>query len=172
MTPSASSSVNRDRSSAGSPLLLLDANLLLRAARPGFLWQPEAERLLGPHRIAVPASVLREVDRLVLRGVSGARTASTIARTFPSAPGPGEGDDAIVMLAVRRHATVLTADRVLARRLSEAGLDVLVPRDRTRLELRRARPNEATAAWTRATVKKRPRLRTPVGVRPRRHARR
>ena len=172
MTPSGSSSANRERPSAETPLLLLDANILLRAARPGFRWQPEAERLLGALHVAVPSSVLLEVDQLAARGVSGARAASAIARTFPSVPGPGEGDDAIVALAVRVQATVLTADRRLARRLNEAGLDALVPRDRTRLELRPALPVGASGSSARATVKKRPRFRTPVGVRPRRHARR
>lgn len=172
MTPSASSSVSRSRPRVGAPLVLLDANVLLRASGPGFPWRAEAERLLGPVRVAVPRSVLNELGRLVERGVAGARLAAELAATLPPLAGPGRGDDAILALAIRERAVVLTADRGLTQRLHSAGLDVLVPRDRSRLELRRAPKGASSAASVRVTVKKRPRLRRPVRRGTLRNARR
>lgn len=155
MTPSGSSSVSRER---GPRLLLVDTNILLRAVRPGFAWQEEVVRVLGPVRSVVPASVLRELDRLSQRGVTDAQAARALAERLGALPNRGEGDDALLDLSVRRHAAVLTADRALAERLRAAGQDVLVPRDRTRLELRRARRDTARTQGVQATVKKRVRL--------------
>lgn len=173
MTPSGSSSASRRPAAARSAtLVLLDANILVRAARPGFFWLRETERLTGPVRVAVPESVLRELDRLVRRDVPGAALAARLGRTLPSVRAPGEGDDAILAAAAELGATVLTADRELAARLRVAGVDVLAPRDRTRLELRRASVRSLPRSASRATVKKRARLRTGIGERARRHARR
>ena len=160
MTRSASSSVSRSQGARGTAVLLLDTNILLRSARPGFRWEGEADRLVGGFRAQVPSIVMAELDRLISRGVVGSRAAREIARRFPTAHGAGRGDDAILALAVRRKATVLTADRALAGRLTEAGIDVLIPRDRNRLELRRGDRTVAGLAPPRATVKKRAPLRT------------
>lgn len=172
MTPSASSSANPEPARGPPPWLLVDANILLRMARPGFPWRGEVEELLGPVRIAVPSSVLAELDALVARGVSDAGAARTMARGFPALDGPGRGDDAIIALALRRQATVFTADRELADRLLTLGRDVLVPRDRSRLTLRRSSAPTVRPTSVRATVKKRARLRNGTPVGSGRHARR
>ncbi len=74
---------------------------------------------------------------LVERGVSGARPARDLARTFRELPGPGRGDEGIVRAAVATSGWVATADRELARRLVARRITVLAPRDRARLELHR-----------------------------------
>ncbi|NNN17209.1 MAG: hypothetical protein HKL79_02450 [Thermoplasmata archaeon] len=140
-TPSASSSASRNVDRA-APIVLLDANALVLCARTLFPLDAEVERLVGPARIAVPTSVLHELDDLLQRGTPEAGLARALAGRFASIDSPGRGDDAILELAVERRAFVVTADRALSDRLVNAGLDVLMPRDRDRLVRRagRARP--------------------------------
>ncbi len=84
----------------------------------------------------VATSTLRELDRLATRRTPAARGAREFADRFPTTTASLEGDAAILDVAQRLRATVVTADRELARRLRAQGLGVLVPRDRHRLELR------------------------------------
>lgn len=104
----------------------------------------------------MPTAVRAELDLLVGRGAAWAAAARSFAGRLRTVRTTGRGDSAVVEVAVRLRAAVVTADRVLAERLRRAGVAVLVPRDRTRLELklprvpvrvggrsprRRARPN-------------------------------
>ena len=77
-----------------------------------------------------------ELDRLVERGVRGARVAAELARTFPAVAVVGRGDTAVVEAATRLRAWVVTADRELADRLRSNGVGVLMPRDKHRLVAR------------------------------------
>ncbi|MCI4336619.1 MAG: hypothetical protein L3K17_05420 [Thermoplasmata archaeon] len=104
--------------------------------------------------IRVPSSVRRELVALERRNVPRAALARTLANRFSVVRNSGKGDAAIVRLARRLPAAVVTADRALRDRLAALGVTVLVPRDRARLVpfSRRA------AAGARATVKTRPPL--------------
>ncbi|EQD31493.1 nucleotide-binding protein PInc, partial [mine drainage metagenome] len=84
----------------------------------------------------MPGPVLGELDRLVARGEGGAVLARTLAGRFPTVPGRGRGDSGVLDAARRLGAAVVTADERFQARLVAAGVPVLVPRDRTRLELR------------------------------------
>ncbi|HKN07594.1 MAG TPA: hypothetical protein VJ021_08380 [Thermoplasmata archaeon] len=117
----------------------MDANALLFPARTRFPLESEVDRLRPGARIVVPSSVIYELERLVTRGVPDARTALALARRFPVLPVSGRGDAAVLDAAVRHRAWVVTADRSLAERLRSRGINVLVPRDRHRLELHRGR---------------------------------
>jgi rRNA-processing protein FCF1 len=119
--------------------VLLDANALLLPAQSRFPLESEVERLRAGATLAVPSSVIGELERLVARRVAGARLAVALARKFSQLPVTGRGDDAVLEAALRYHAWVVTADHELAERLRLAGVNVLVPRDRHRLELHRAR---------------------------------
>jgi len=119
--------------------VLLDANALLLPARTRFPLESEVDRIRPGAAIVVPSSVRGELERLVARHVPGATTAAAVARKFPELPVTGQGDTAVLDAAVRHRAWVVTADRALAERLRGAGVTVMVPRDRHRLELRRAR---------------------------------
>jgi rRNA-processing protein FCF1 len=77
-----------------------------------------------------------ELDRLVERGAPHAAAARSFARRLRPVPTDGRGDRAVLAVAARLRATVVTADRALGEALRRAGVAVLVPRDRTRLELR------------------------------------
>jgi rRNA-processing protein FCF1 len=84
----------------------------------------------------VPQSVIAELDELVRAGVRNARGARELAERFEVVPSRGEGDAAILALARRRTAWVVTADAELGERLRSAGVPLLVPRRPDRLERR------------------------------------
>jgi uncharacterized protein len=117
--------------------VLLDANALFLPVRVGFPLEAEVARWRPGAKLAVPTSVLHELDRLSERGTPEASAARALAARYPSLRSPGTGDDAIVRVAVRAGAWVVTADRDLRGRLRERGVTVLSPRDRHRLELHR-----------------------------------
>ena len=131
----------------------MDTNALFLPIRAGFPLEAEIARILPGAPVRVTSSTLRELDRLESRGTPGARGARQFADRLPTTPTRLDGDAAILDVARRRRAIVVTADRELARRLRAEGLGVLMPRDRHRLELRpgdgpepparrpRARPN-------------------------------
>jgi rRNA-processing protein FCF1 len=84
---------------------------------------------------------------LVAGGAPGAAGARALADKFSEVSTLLEGDDAVLEVAVRDHALVVTADRDLSERLRAQGVTVLAPRDRHRLEVRPgdpARPARAT----------------------------
>ncbi|MGP8159567.1 MAG: PIN domain-containing protein [Thermoplasmata archaeon] len=119
--------------------MLLDANALLLPIRTLFPLESEVDRIHPGARLVVPSSVIDELDRLVARGVPGARGALALAQKFLLIPVEGRGDAAILKAAMRHSAWVVTADRALAERLRKEGVTVLAPRDRHRLELHRGR---------------------------------
>lgn len=127
----------------------------------------EVERNYPGAPIGVPSSVIRELDRLVARRVPYAELARALADRFGRTPGPGHGDDAIVALAARQRAVVVTADRALRDRLSALGIGVLVPRDRARLSVFQRR----AASPAEVTVKNGPPLERRPPRRSRSHAR-
>ena len=136
---------------------MLDTNALLLPIRSHFPLEAEVDRLYPGAELAVPSSAFEELERLRARGISGAPAALKLALRYPAVPVEGRGDAAILAIAVRDRALVVTADRALAGRLQRAGLPVLVPRDRSRLELRPARrPSRAPAV--RKPVRRRQRL--------------
>ncbi len=115
--------------------MLLDANSLFLPVRGGFPLESEVDRHRPGAVLVVPSSVRAELDRLVERRTPEASAARALASRFPEVAAPGKGDDAIVRLAARDRAWVVTADRALRQRLLRQGVSVLAPRDRQRLEL-------------------------------------
>lgn len=123
--------------SEGPPrAVLVDANGWLLPFRSGLRLREEVDRLLPGVTLIATDSVLRELRSLRRRGVEWSAAALALAEAAGRLRSRGAGDDAILEVAVRRRLAVLTADRGLAGRLRRAGIHVLVPRDRTRLELR------------------------------------
>jgi len=116
------------------PLVLLDTNALMMPFQLGLDIEGEVARLLGRCRIAVPACVMRELRGLASRDPD-ARAALQLAVRFSHVPCKGAGDDAILELAMRERAYVVTGDRGLMARLRAANVRVLRPRERHRLEL-------------------------------------
>ncbi len=145
--PSASSSGSRrrrDRPSATA--VLLDTNALFLPLRSGFPLEAEVDRILPGARLLVADATFRELDRLVERATPSAVGARAFAKRFVRVVAKGEGDDAVVEVATRKRAVVLTADRALQTRLRRRGISVLAPRDRHRLELQPGLPPPAGSA--------------------------
>ncbi len=115
-------------------LVVLDTNALILPFELGLDLLSEIERELGRCRVVVPEAVLAEL-RSMAADVPDARAALRYAQRFESVPTEGRGDEAVLELAVRERAVVVTADRALLERLRAAGLRALRPRERHRLEL-------------------------------------
>jgi rRNA-processing protein FCF1 len=90
---------------------------------------------MGRSRIAVPQVVLAEITAMQ-GSVKDGPAALEFARRFDTVPTEGLGDDAIVECAKATGGIVVTGDRGLIKRLRAAGLKVLRPRQKRRLELR------------------------------------
>jgi rRNA-processing protein FCF1 len=133
--------------------VLLDTNALFLPFRDRFPLLDELERLTAPAVVAVPGSVIAELDRLVARTTPGAALAREFARRFPIAPSSGRGDLGLLQLASRRGAAVVTSDAALRRRLLAEGIVVLYPRGSRRLARAEPRPiAPPTRRRRRATV--------------------
>jgi rRNA-processing protein FCF1 len=97
--------------------------------------EAEIEREMGACRIVVPQVVLAEITAMQ-GSVRDGPAALEFARRFETVPTEGLGDDAIVECARATGGIVVTGDRGLIKRLRAAGLKVLRPRQKRRLELR------------------------------------
>ncbi len=102
--------------------------------RAGFPLEAEVERLRPGATLAIPASVLGELDRLLDRETPDAASARALASRFLAVATIGRGDAAVRWAALRHDAWVVTGDRELRERLRRDGIPVLYPRDRHRLE--------------------------------------
>ncbi len=144
MTGRPSGSSWHGRRPSGRPTVLLDANALFLPFTQGIDLDREVGRWQPGARLLVPDAVRRELEELEARGTRGAPLARGLAARFERCASPGRGDDALFAAAQRLGAAVVTADRALRDRLAEAGLVVLVPRDRGRLTPFQRRARRAT----------------------------
>ncbi len=124
-----------DGSSADLPIVLLDTNALLMPFQMGLDVEGEILRAMGRCRIVVPQVAAAEL-RAMGSSLQDGAAALKFAERFESMETVGLGDDAIIDLAIRTGGTVLTGDRGLIKRLHDAGLRVLRPRQKKRLELK------------------------------------
>lgn len=156
---SGSSSAAPERGPARPGLVLADANAFFLPLAGPIDLEAEVRRLLPAGRLAVAASTVAELDRLVERGVPAAGAARELARRLPRVPSRGRGDAGLLELARACGAWVITGDRRLQQELARAGVGALVPRQRSGLAIRRPRQEaSATPPRRRATVKNGPRV--------------
>lgn len=125
---------------SGSRWVVVDANGWLLPFRTGTRLADEVDRLVPGAALAVPSSVLEELDALASEGVPHAAAARALAGRARRVPVASTRDTGVVEAAQRLRAPVVTADRALAERLRAAGRPVLVPRAPSRLMLRPAAP--------------------------------
>jgi rRNA-processing protein FCF1 len=142
---------------AGADDILLDTNALFLPFRERIPLEPELARLAPGRRPVVPRTVLQELDRLARERRPGAALARRMAERFPAVAAPGRGDAAVLALARRTGAWVVTSDRKLAEELTLSGVTVLRPRGRARLSVEAGRPARPPGARE-ARVMKRPPL--------------
>lgn len=139
--------------------VIVDTNALLIPGEFGVDIFAELERL-GYTRIIVPREVLNELEALsgraslkgkerraaavgyallqeYVRAPEGKRERrgfTVVMEAKASEEREGDTDTAIILLAARRGAAVLTNDEVLRRRLTDAGIPTVYLRGKTRLE--------------------------------------
>ncbi len=82
----------------------------------------ELKRLFGDLPVFVPSSVLGELAR---SPEPEAKAALALARRYPIAETELSGDDAVLEIAVRRSAAVVTNDKELIARLRERKVPVI-----------------------------------------------
>jgi rRNA-processing protein FCF1 len=117
------------------PLVLLDTNLLLLPFQRGFPLEDALASWCPASALRVPTAVRGELERLAERAVAGAANAVELARRFPGIQSHHGGDAGLLELARRSGGVVATGDQELRRRLVTAGVSVLFPRGKNRLEL-------------------------------------
>jgi rRNA-processing protein FCF1 len=125
-------------------LVLLDTNVLLLVIRTRFPLETEVERLNPGAVLAVPASVLGELDRLSRELTPGAAAARALADRYARVATPERGDEGVADAARRVNAWVATADKALRDQLIRDGVTVLHPRDRQRLERASGHPRRSS----------------------------
>jgi rRNA-processing protein FCF1 len=102
--------------------LVIDANGLLMPFQFRLNLDREITRLLGEVPVLIPVSVLGELERL---GTKEAKAALALAGKYEVAATGLSGDDAIIDVAERHSAAVLTNDKELIDRLRKRMIPVL-----------------------------------------------
>ncbi|HLM92082.1 MAG TPA: hypothetical protein VK424_08595 [Thermoplasmata archaeon] len=138
---------------SGRPRVLVDTNALFLVIRSRFPLDEEVGRHRPGAVLAVPSSVLGELDRLARSLTPGAVAARALADRYERIETRVRGDGGVLDVAQRRGAWVVTADRAFQRRLVAHHITVLRPRDQHRLEVVEGRP----APRVRPTPQPRPR---------------
>ncbi|MEM2892054.1 MAG: twitching motility protein PilT [Thermoplasmata archaeon] len=102
--------------------VVLDANGLLVPFQFKVNIDRELSRLFGDIPVFVPSSVLGELAR---SGDRRSQAALKLARRYKIVETELSGDEAVIDIASRRNAAVLTNDRELIRRLRELRIPVV-----------------------------------------------
>ncbi len=120
---------------SGVPVVL-DTNALLLPFTDGTDIQVEAEGILGAVRFVVPDAVVTELQTLA-EGQDATSRAATgalrLLKRFERAATDLPGDDAVLHVASRMQAAVLSNDRLLQGEARRRGLVVLASRGKGRL---------------------------------------
>lgn len=113
--------------------VVLDTNALLMPFQFNINLDKELERLLGSFEAVVPSSVLEELEKTKPeRHAKAARALASKYRIFET---DEKGDAAILSVAEKLKAVVVTNDKQLGSKLKALKLPVVSLRSRTRLVL-------------------------------------
>ncbi|MDD4222856.1 MAG: twitching motility protein PilT [Candidatus Methanomethylophilus sp.] len=110
--------------------VVLDTNALLMPFEVGLNLDVSVRNLLGDVRFVVPGPLVGELKHLDSRY---AKAALALARTKEIVPSEAHGDDAVLEVAVREHAYVLTNDKELRRRARKQQIPLIYLRSGTHL---------------------------------------
>lgn len=102
--------------------VVLDANALMMPFQFRLNLDRELERLFGQVQVSVPSSVLGELHCLADKN---AKAALALARKYQIVETELSGDDAVIEVAERRSAAVLTNDKELISRLRAKRIPVV-----------------------------------------------
>lgn len=112
--------------------VVLDANALMMPFQFRVNVDMELTRIFGELPVLVPSSVLGELSQST---EPAGRAASSLAKKYKVVQTDLRGDDAVLDVAKRMSAAVLTNDRGLIKRLREEGIPVVRLRSERYLEL-------------------------------------
>ncbi|UCG68998.1 MAG: twitching motility protein PilT [Thermoplasmata archaeon] len=112
--------------------VILDTNALLMMFEYRINLEDELTGLLGTYEILIPTAVLHELRYLQN---SQAKAAYKFAERYRTIESVNKGDEAILSLAIKLNAVVVTNDRELRRRLKENELRVIYIRQRSYLAM-------------------------------------
>ncbi len=116
------------------PRVVLDANALMLPFQFRLNLDAELRRVLGACDVYVPASVVRELERVAPRD-RAARSALALAAKYRVAAVDGKGDLAVIAAAKALGAHVVTNDRALLAALRAEGVPRISLRSRNHLVL-------------------------------------
>lgn len=102
--------------------VILDANALLMPFQFKLNIDKELKRLFGELPVFVPSSVLGELSNAI---DPKAKAALALARKYPIVETELSGDDAVIDIAIRRDAAVVTNDKELIARLRAEKVPVI-----------------------------------------------
>jgi rRNA-processing protein FCF1 len=116
----------------GACPVIIDTNALIMQVEYRINIEDELAQLLGSYEILIPTMVLEE-----LHGIRDkhAKTALKVAERYRMIESVKKGDEAIISLADKLHAIVITNDRELRRRLISKGHRVIYIRQRSYLAM-------------------------------------
>lgn len=102
--------------------IVLDANALLMPFQFKINIDRELKRLFGEVPVFVPSSVLGELSNIMDKN---AKAALALARKYQIVETELSGDDAVLDIAQKRSAAVVTNDKELIKRLRSVGIPVI-----------------------------------------------
>lgn len=112
--------------------IVVDANALMMPFQVKLNIDTELSRLLGSYEIVVPKPIVGELEKLSTTRRE-AKAALKLARTRTILPTKSAGDDAVMELAKKLNASVLSNDKTVIERAKTAGLRVIRLKESSRL---------------------------------------
>jgi rRNA-processing protein FCF1 len=129
---------NRVRRDKIHKTVILDSSAILMFFEFSIDWENELTRLLGAHHVVVPSAVVKELQILSSRDISGKKAGAAL-KLVQKYETIGEdtqyADDAILKIAQKTKGIVLTNDAVLRHRLKKQGNSVVFLRGKKKLAL-------------------------------------
>ena len=117
---------------SGAQPVIIDTNALVMQVEYRIDFEGELTTLLGSFEILIPTTVIHELKNIKAKHT---KTALKIAQRYRIVESVKSGDEAIISLALKLHAIVLTNDRELRRRLIDLGQKVIYIRQRSYLAM-------------------------------------
>ena len=114
--------------------VVLDTNALLMPFEMRMNLTLSVERLIGEAEFIVPGPLIGELKHLDNKY---AQAALQLARRYEIVPTEATGDNAVIELALKRKAYVLTNDKILRGRLRKEGVPLIYLRSGTHLVVER-----------------------------------
>jgi rRNA-processing protein FCF1 len=120
------------RGKKGAQPVIIDTNAMILQIEYKINFESELVGLLGSYEIFIPITVLNELSHIKDKH---ARAALKLAQKYQNVESVKTGDDAIVSLALKLNAIVITNDRELRKRLLALGKSVIYVRQRAYLAM-------------------------------------